>query len=57
MDCRRRRWRRAAPLTIPGITPGPFLTLLGKVLPMQVAGNDGDRAILIVTRFKRAGEV
>lgn len=22
-------------------TPGPFLTLLGKVLPLQVTGNDG----------------
>lgn len=26
-------------------TPGPFLTLIGKVLPLQVTGNDGQPLI------------
>lgn len=31
--------------------PGPFLALLGKVLPMQVTGADGGAIVVQVTRF------
>lgn len=31
--------------------PGPFLALLGKVLPMQVTGADGGSLMIHVTRF------
>lgn len=31
--------------------PGPFLTLLGKVLPMQVTGEDGVALVINVVRF------
>lgn len=31
--------------------PGPFLALLGKVLPMQVTGADGGALMIQVTRF------
>ena len=31
--------------------PGPFLALLGKVLPMQVTGADGGAIVISVTRF------
>ena len=34
--------------------PGPFLTLVGKVLPMTVAG-DGDNPIKIVTSIRLVG--
>jgi hypothetical protein len=34
------------------INPGPFMSLLGKVLPMQVTGEDGD-AIKVVSRIER----
>lgn len=33
------------------LNPGPFMALLGKVLPMQVTGEDGD-AIKTVTRIE-----
>jgi hypothetical protein len=29
--------------------PGPFLSLLGKVLPMQLTGNDGKDLVINVT--------
>jgi hypothetical protein len=32
-------------------TPGPFLALLGKVLPMQVTGEDGSGLTVIVKNF------
>ena len=32
--------------------PGPFLTLVGKVLPMTVAG-DGDNPIKLITEIRR----
>lgn len=32
--------------------PGPFMALLGKVLPMQVTGEDGD-AIKVVHKIER----
>ena len=31
--------------------PGPFLSLLGKVLPMQVTGEDGGAIQVIINRF------
>lgn len=34
------------------MNPGPFMSLLGKVLPMQVTGEDGG-AINIVARIER----
>ena len=34
--------------------PGPFLGLLGKVLPMQVAGEDGGALVVKVIRFSDA---
>lgn len=33
------------------LNPGPFLALLGKVLPMQVTGEDGGALMIQVTRF------
>lgn len=33
------------------LNPGPFLALLGKVLPMQVTGLDGQPLQISVTRF------
>lgn len=32
--------------------PGPFMALLGKVLPMQITGEDGD-AIKVVHKIER----
>lgn len=37
-------------------TPGPFLTLMGKVLPMQVAG-DPDNPLNIVSKDQRDAAV
>jgi hypothetical protein len=34
------------------INPGPFMSLLGKVLPMQVTGADGG-AIEVIARIER----
>jgi hypothetical protein len=31
--------------------PGPFMSLLGKVLPMQVSGEDGGPVIVEIKRF------
>lgn len=31
--------------------PGPFMALLGKVLPMQVTGDDGAPLQVIINRF------
>lgn len=31
--------------------PGPFLALLGKVLPMQVTGEDGGAVQVVINRF------
>lgn len=31
--------------------PGPFLSLLGKVLPMQVTGEDGGPVQVVINRF------
>lgn len=31
--------------------PGPFLALLGKVLPMQVSGVDGSALVVEIKRF------
>jgi hypothetical protein len=31
--------------------PGPFLSLLGKVLPMQVTGEDGGAVQVVVKQF------
>lgn len=33
------------------LNPGPFLALLGKVLPMQVTGLDGGPLTITITRF------
>lgn len=35
-------------------TPGPFLTLVGKVLPLQVAGVNGGPLIIEVLKFADA---
>jgi hypothetical protein len=31
--------------------PAPFLTLVGKVLPLQVTGKDGDPLVIKLVRF------
>lgn len=31
--------------------PGPFMGLLGKVLPMQVTGEDGGNLVIEIKRF------
>ena len=31
--------------------PGPFMSLLGKVLPMQVTGEDGGALKVVIQRF------
>lgn len=36
--------------------PGPFMSLLGKVLPMQVTGEDGAPLQIIVKKFTLAGD-
>jgi hypothetical protein len=33
--------------------PGPFMALLGKVLPLQVAGEDGGALVIEITRFAK----
>lgn len=33
------------------INPGPFMALLGKVLPMQVTGEDGGAIQVVINRF------
>ena len=33
------------------LNPGPFLSLLGKVLPMQVTGEDGGPVQVVINRF------
>jgi hypothetical protein len=33
------------------LNPGPFMALLGKVLPMQVAGEDGGPLQVVIRRF------
>jgi hypothetical protein len=33
------------------VNPGPFMALLGKVLPMQVTGEDGGALQVIIKRF------
>lgn len=38
-------------------TPGPFLSLVGKVLPLQVSGGeDGEGLKIIITGVPRAGD-
>lgn len=36
--------------------PGPFMSLLGKVLPMQVTGDDGGAIQIVVKKFTLAGD-
>jgi hypothetical protein len=36
--------------------PGPFMALLGKVLPMQVTGEDGGAVQIVVKKFTLAGD-
>jgi hypothetical protein len=36
--------------------PGPFMALLGKVLPMQVTGEDGRALQIVVKKFTLAGD-
>lgn len=36
--------------------PGPFMALLGKVLPMQVTGEDGGPLQVVVKKFTLAGD-
>ena len=31
--------------------PGPFLSLLGKVLPTQLAGSDGDPLVVQIVKY------
>lgn len=31
--------------------PGPFMSLLGKVLPMQIAGDDGGPLQIVIKRY------
>jgi hypothetical protein len=33
------------------VNPGPFMALLGKVLPMQITGADGGALQVVVNRF------
>lgn len=33
------------------LNPGPFMALLGKVLPMQVTGEDGGPLVVEIKRF------
>jgi hypothetical protein len=33
------------------LTPGPFMALLGKVLPTQIAGADGGNLVIEIRRF------
>jgi hypothetical protein len=33
------------------VNPGPFMALLGKVLPMQVTGEDGGALVVEIKRF------
>jgi len=33
--------------------PGPFMALLGKVLPMQVTGEDGGPVQVVINRFSK----
>jgi hypothetical protein len=37
------------------LNPGPFMTLIGKVLPLQVTGGDGG-PVMIITGVRRAGD-
>jgi hypothetical protein len=34
-------------------TPGPFLALLGKIIPLQVTGENGDAINMKITRIER----
>ena len=36
--------------------PGPFMALLGKVLPMQVTGEDGGPLQIVVKKFTLAND-
>ena len=38
------------------MNPGPFLALLGKVLPMQITGADGGALQVIVQKFTGESE-
>jgi len=38
------------------INPGPFMALLGKVLPMQITGADGGQLQVVVQKFTGEGE-
>jgi hypothetical protein len=38
------------------VNPGPFMSLLGKVLPMQLTGDDGKSLTVEVVRFRKDGE-
>jgi hypothetical protein len=33
------------------LNPGPFMALLGKVLPMQVTGEDGGALQVVIQKF------
>jgi hypothetical protein len=35
------------------VNPGPFMSLLGKVLPMQLTGDDGKSLTVEVVRFRK----
>ena len=35
--------------------PGPFMSLLGKVLPMQVTGEDGGALQIVIQKFSANG--
>lgn len=38
------------------LNPGPFMSLLGKVLPMQVTGEDDGPLQIVVKKFTIAGD-
>lgn len=38
------------------LNPGPFMALLGKVLPMQITGADGGALQVVVQKFTGEGE-
>lgn len=33
------------------LNPGPFMSLLGKVLPMQLTGDDGEALKIVIQRY------
>ena len=38
------------------VNPGPFMSLLGKVLPMQVTGEGGGALQIVVKQFSLADD-